>query len=166
MNRIQLSNNFYLDEFTRSSTAARHAIRIDVEPDSEVFHNIRRLCRDVLQPLRDQLGSVHITSGYRPPEVNRLVGGSNRSMHRLGLAADIVVTGHTPYEVCSWLANSRLQFDQCIHEFGRWTHIGIVEAEQIPRRQLLTAIKQPAQAAGQRAKTVYSYGIHPVEEGL
>ena len=100
MSRIKLSPNFYLDEFTRSQVAVRHDITISVEPDSLVLENLRRLCVNVLQPLREALGPVHVTSGYRPLAVNILVGGSSRSQHIDGLAADIVVSGYTPFEVC------------------------------------------------------------------
>ena len=125
MSRIKLSPNFYLDEFTRSQVAVRHDITISVEPDSLVLENLRRLCVNVLQPLREALGPVHVTSGYRPLAVNILVGGSSRSQHIDGLAADIVVSGYTPFEVCQWLEQSGRMFDQAIHEFGKWTHVSV-----------------------------------------
>jgi hypothetical protein len=166
MNRIRLSPNFYLDEFIRSETAVRHGIDIVVTPDSDVFNNLIRLCRDVLQPIRNSLGPVHITSGYRPAEVNHLIGGSKRSRHVQALAADIVVTGHTPYNVCEWIRHAYLSIDQCIHEFGHWTHVGIAPLDEAIRRQLLTAYKKPSLTPGQRPKTAYINGIHRIEELL
>ena len=141
MQKIQLSKNFYLHEFIRSQVATRHDIEIKVEPESETFANLQRLCVNILQPLREALGPVHITSGYRPLAVNILVGGSNSSLHLNGLAADIVVTGHTPLEVCQWLENSGLHYDQVIHEFGRWTHVAAPFMGHKPRYQLLTAYR-------------------------
>jgi hypothetical protein len=135
-NRIQLSKNFYLDEFTRSQTAARHGLTVNVETDSAVFENLRILCRQVLQPLRDTLGPVHITSGYRPLELNRLLGSDDDSQHVFGEAADIVVSGHRPLAVCNWI-DSHCDYDQLIHEFGQWTHVSI--SQELQRQDLLTA---------------------------
>ena len=54
MNDIQLSENFKLSEFTRSETARRRKINNDA-PES-VIENLRNLCQNVLQPLRDYVG--------------------------------------------------------------------------------------------------------------
>ncbi|MGI1671964.1 MAG: hypothetical protein K6L74_16800 [Neptuniibacter sp.] len=181
MDRIQLSTNFYLDEFLVSETAARHGITISVEPGSEVFKNLERLCKKVLQPIRDHFGvSVTILSGYRPPKVNRLVGGSRRSAHMQGLAADIRVAGVSPYRVSVWVAdnlesrrynsrrmqlvNKRLPVDQCIHEFGQWVHLGMIAQPHPPRLQLLTAYKRKSRIPGRRPKTVYVQGIHRISD--
>lgn len=53
-----------------------------------------------LQKMRDLLNvPLHITSGYRSPDYNALVGGSAHSMHMLGLAFDISVIGLDPHRV-------------------------------------------------------------------
>lgn len=62
---------------------------------------LRSLCRDFLEPLRDEYGPVTIVSGYRTPEHNRRVGGAPRSYHvyqdeRQGVAADVRCKGGTP----------------------------------------------------------------------
>lgn len=181
MDRIQLSTNFYLDEFLVSETAARHGITITVEPGSEVHKNLERLCKQVLQPIRDHFGSaITVISGYRPLEVNRLVGGSKRSAHMKGLAADIRVAGVSPYRVCQFVAdnlesrrytsqkmqlvNKRLPVDQCIHEFGQWVHLGMIAQPHKPRLQLLTAYKRKSRIPGRRPKTVYTLGIHRISD--
>lgn len=155
MQKIQLSKSFYLHEFTRSQIAARHDIEIKVEPESVTFENLRRLCVNVLQPLRDALGPVHVTSGYRPQAVNTLVGGSASSRHMDGLAADIVVEGYTPLQVCQWLEKSGLPYDQVIHEFGQWTHVSVPHMGRDPRYQLLTAYRI-------YGVTKYDAGIRPI----
>ena len=68
MNDIQLSENFKLSEFTRSETARRRKINNDA-PES-VIENLRNLCQNVLQPLRDYVGSITPTttsSSSKPP---------------------------------------------------------------------------------------------------
>lgn len=166
MSRTQLSDNFYLDEFTRSQTAARRGIDMAVEPFGVVYFNLRRLCRRVLQPLRDALGPVHITSGYRPPKLNRLIGGSATSQHQYGQAADIVATGHTPLEVATWLREHVTGYDQLIHEFGEWVHVSVPSAA-LPtpaRMERLTAIKVPRLLL--KPRTVYVPGLLTTAEAL
>ncbi len=138
-NRIRLSENFYLDEFTRSENAARAGIEIVVEDGSDVYLALKRLCRTILQPLRDAVGPITIWSGYRPDTVNRLVGGSLTSQHRFGQAADTIVAGLTPLEVCQAIDQMGLPFDQLIHEYGQWSHVSIPAAGSRPRREMLTA---------------------------
>src|SRR5438094_8409547 len=61
------------------------------------------------------------------------------SMHTRGLAADILCPQFgTPLEVCEQIARSGLAFDQVIHEFGRWCHVGFAEEGQERRNELLT----------------------------
>ena len=75
MNDIQLSENFKLSEFTRSETARRRKINNDA-PES-VIENLRNLCQNVLQPLRDYVGEpITISSGYRCALVNSYVGST------------------------------------------------------------------------------------------
>lgn len=117
---MQLTNNFYLYEFERSQTAARRDIDNTAPP--EVIDNLKALCVHVLQPVRDALGPVTVTSGYRCPELNKAVGGSSKSQHMYGMAADIQVARYRPIEVCEWIRDN-VDFDQVIHEYGGWCHV-------------------------------------------
>jgi hypothetical protein len=36
------------------------------------------------------------------------------------------------------IARSGLVYDQIIHEYGRWVHLGLAAGDSPPRRQLLT----------------------------
>lgn len=155
--RTRLSHNFYLDEFTRSDTAEQHGLAIVVEPGSEVERNIQRLVDTVLQPLRDALGPVTITSGYRPRKLNLLIGGSPTSQHQYGKAADIVVPGYTPQQVAEWIRDNIGGYDQLIHEFGRWVHVSVPADNTAPRNECLTAAKV-------NGRTGYAPGIIPVED--
>ena len=85
--------------------------------------------------------SITISSGYRPPELNRLIGGSTTSAHPYGRAADIVVNGLTPLEVSELIRELGLPYDQVIHEFGQWVHVGISREEDNVRSQELTAYR-------------------------
>lgn len=159
MKRHQISRNFYLDEFTRSQTAARHGIDMTVPLDSEVYRNLKHLASNGLQPARDALGPVFISSGYRPLVLNRRIGGSATSAHVPGLAGDISVSGHSPLEVARWFEQSDVPFDQVIHEFGQWVHVGMAAPGVEPRRELLTAVRTDN-------GTVYLLGIHSMDDAL
>ena len=113
---------------------------IDNTPSAEVMRNLLRLAEG-LELVRATLGNnpIHVTSGYRSPRLNQMVGGSKNSMHTLGLAADILcpVFG-TPLEVCRAIATSGIPADQIIHEFGRWCHVGFAPDGHAARNELLT----------------------------
>lgn len=86
---VQLSEHFRLSEFTRSATAIRHGI--DNQPETEDIEALQSLCLNVLEPLRRRFGVIRITSGYRSPKLNSMIGGSRTSQHMRGEAADIHV---------------------------------------------------------------------------
>ena len=116
----ELTEHFSLHEFTRSQTARRHAI--PNEPTDEVVRNLRLLCEHVLEPLRQHLQvPVRITSGYRQPRVNHLVGGVRQSQHTLGQAADIQVTPSLMPQAYMYIRD-HLPYDQLIMEPG-WIHV-------------------------------------------
>ncbi|MDH5785346.1 MAG: D-Ala-D-Ala carboxypeptidase family metallohydrolase [Chromatiales bacterium] len=164
MKRIQLSKNFYLDEFQRSQTATRHGIDMTIV-EGGVFHaNLKRLCRDVLQPVRNHFGPVSITSGYRPAKLNKLIKGSKTSQHLTCQAADFVVPGHTPLEVARWIRDNCKGYDQLIHEFGEWVHVSVPQHNQLPRQMNLTAAKLSGLFG--RLKTVYVTGLISVETAI
>ena len=136
---MRLSKNFTLDEFTVSQTAERFGI--DMHPPEIIVDNIKNLVKACLQPLRDEAGPIYISSGYRPLELNTRIGGSKKSAHVLGNAVDFSVTNMTPYDVCELIVAMELPFDQVIHEFGRWTHMGVAD---ILRGEALTAYRKDA----------------------
>jgi zinc D-Ala-D-Ala carboxypeptidase len=54
---------------------------------------------DKLQALRDRLGKpLVLTSAYRSPEHNRRVGGAKNSLHMQGVAFDVRMDNHDPFE--------------------------------------------------------------------
>lgn len=134
----QLTKNFSLHEFLVSQTAERNGI--DMTPNAQVIANLTRLCCNILQPLRIHFETpIVITSGYRPREVNRLIGGASTSQHLVGQAADIVIPGHTIDQIYKDLFMLSLPFDQMINEYGKWIHISVPAANEKPRFQRLVA---------------------------
>ena len=138
---MKLSANFWLDEFEKSQTATRHGI--DNSVPSGLVNDIKDLCVNVLQPIRDEFGPVTITSGYRSPDLNAKLGGSTRSQHCAGQAADLEVPGVDNRRVALWIQDN-LKFDQLILEGYKpyVTNSGWIHVSYRPfglRNQVLTA---------------------------
>lgn len=147
---MKLSQDFTLSEFTDSSKAKQ--LGIYNIPTDEERANLELLVKHVLQPLRTALGrSIKVTSGYRSQALNKAVGGVKTSQHNEGKAADIVVAGMTPHDVCQLVLDQGIDFDQMIEEFGEWVHISYNKEGN--RKQILTAKKY-------QGKTVYLDGLY------
>lgn len=127
MKNLQLSKNFWLNEFIRSQTATR--LGIDNTPPPDVIDNLKLLCANILQPFRDAIGHpIFISSGYRCPELNAEIGGSKTSDHRFGLAADIDSANNNVFYYNHLRDKFKNVFDQLIWEFGddnypAWVHV-------------------------------------------
>lgn len=87
---IQLTRNFKLSEFIRSDVAVANKIILQYAINMDVVNNVFVLCTKILQPLRGQIGAIHISSGYRCQQLNQYIGGVSNSQHLYGEAADIV----------------------------------------------------------------------------
>jgi hypothetical protein len=122
---MQLSPHFSLEEFTFSETAAR--LGIDNQPSAELLETIQKYLVPGLEIVRTLLhdNSMHINSGYRSVELNiHIPGSSNTSAHTLGYAADIVCPLFgDPWDICNYIAQTEIKFDQIIYEYARWMHI-------------------------------------------
>lgn len=109
-----ISKNFSFSEFEHSKTAIDKGIDNTI-PNETVKKAIKALTDTVLQPLRDALGAtVIIDSGYRCPELNELVGGTEKSQHPKGEAADTRSPFFSPLEVARKAVELELPFDQLI----------------------------------------------------
>lgn len=145
---MRLSKHFTLDEFIKSATATRFGI--DNTPDEKVLNCIQALVDNVLEPLRIHYGRpIIITSGYRCPKLNKVVGGSSTSQHAIGQAVDIRSVSDSREdnkELFDMILEMKLPFDQLINEFGYdWVHVSFGPRN---RRQVLRAEKSGG-------KTVY-----------
>ena len=151
---MRLSTNFTLEEFTRSQTAIRQ--NIDNTPTEEHSENLKLLCEMVLQPVRDHFGPIAINSGYRGVVLNKTIGGSWKSQHCEGKAADIECPGTGNRHVADWISDN-CTFDQLILEFhtpgipdSGWVHVSFNRGSN--RMQRLRAVKEDG-------KTVYKNGL-------
>ena len=153
---MKLSENFSLNELTKSQTATRKGI--DNEPTREQVGNLKALSINILQKIRNHYERpVRVTSGYRSPELCVAIGSSEKSQHAKGEAADFEITGVDNFDLAIWISKY-LEFDQLISEFyvegdedSGWVHCSY-KAEGSNRKQCLTAYKE-------NGKTRYGKGL-------
>ena len=120
LKKNQLSKNFNLSEFVKTSTG------IENVPGETEIRNLELLCQKILQPLRDAVGKpITITSGYRSPLVNSNVKGSSKtSQHMKGQAADFMIEGMTNQEIIDLVRKLKLPYDQIIDEqLWKWSPV-------------------------------------------
>jgi hypothetical protein len=136
----QLSKNFYLHEFIKSDTATR--LGIDNTPPQDVIDNLKYLCENLLQPIRDIVGAVTVNSGYRSPALNKAVNGAKNSQHLTGQAVDFEAVNYSNIELGKIIEQSGLIFDQLIYEFVKktdpragWIHVSLVKG--LNRKEIL-----------------------------
>lgn len=134
---MQLSAHFSFEELIASDTAVRAGI--DNTPTPGALANLKILANH-LEIVRGILGKpMHISSGYRCPGLNQLVGGSSHSWHTLGLAADFICPGFgSPYQIIQTLVDHNIQYEELIHEFGSWVHFAIAPTGAPMRQEVLT----------------------------
>lgn len=140
---------FELNEFLESDTAK--AYKIDNFPSFKVVANLEALVENILDPLREKWGSgLIVSSGFRCEALNKKVGGSATSAHKLGLAADIVPANGKINEFIefaeNWLRTMNVPFDQSIDEKDKkgnhWWHIGLCNSDGKQRRMFMNLTKK------------------------
>ena len=143
---MKLTENFSLNELTKSQTAERKGI--DNTPSTEHQENLKSLCEMILQPIRDHFGQVvSVSSGYRSPELCVAIGSSTKSQHASGCAADFEIFGVSNKELADYI-NENLDYDQLILEYWKgenepnsgWVHCSYTNGSN--RKQYLRAYKE------------------------
>lgn len=131
---MKLTKNFTLEELVFSITANNQGI--NNTPSAEAKACLKRLAVEILQPIRDAWGKpIVISSGYRCPKLNAIVGGVKNSQHILGQAADI--KAYNPGEngklhalIKRMVKNGQIKVGQLIWEYGnktnpKWVHVSL-----------------------------------------
>ncbi len=123
---------FTIEEMCKTS------YKVENKPTEEQTQALWTLVQKVLDVAREKLKMpIIVTSGFRCPTLNRLVGGSPTSQHVLGEAADLVCKDNRLlFEILS-----TMDYDQLIWEYGddnapAWVHVSY-KANGKNRRQRL-----------------------------
>lgn len=119
---VRLTQNFTLEEFTKSDTAITK--KINNTPNATVIDNIKRLA-NYLQGIRNCYAKpINISSGYRCYELNKVIGGAKNSQHVSGEAADINTGSKAENKKLFELIRKSGGFDQLINESDfSWVHV-------------------------------------------
>ena len=148
---MKLSKNFSRAEIEHSNTAKR--LGISNEMSDKHLENMQRVIDNLIQPMRDAIGPIRISSGYRSPKLNKAIGGSSRSQHCKGEALDLQFWKEGKMNnkvIYDWVIDSGIEFDQMINEFDyAWIHISLKSKEN--RKEILEAYKN------EKGKTKYKY---------
>ena len=142
---MKLSENFSLSELIKSQTAERKGI--DNTPSPEHQENLKKLCENVLQPVRDHFEQVvSVSSGYRSPETCLALGSKITSQHAKGQACDFEIFGVSNKELADWI-HYNINYDQLILEYWKesdpnsgWVHCSF--SLDGNRKQYLRAYKE------------------------
>ena len=128
------------DDVTLESATARRSRRLSPHFVLAEFHchdgtpvpaaalpALRRLAREVLEPMRAKFGQCKVNSGYRTEAYNRSVGGAKASQHLYDqspadVAADVVFASGSPRE---WAAEADrlLNGGGGVGVYPRFTHV-------------------------------------------
>jgi hypothetical protein len=136
-------NYFDLAEFIKSDTAKKRGI--DNTPSFEIVDHLNELVREILEPLRAAYGApIRVSSGYRCSALNTAVKGAATSVHMIGYAADLQVSGSFDKFrdfVVDWLKSTGKKFDQLLIESdkktgAKWIHIGLYNNSGQQRGQI------------------------------
>ena len=125
----KLSEHFSLGELTKTNVKGIS----NVPPHAAVL-NLKNLCENWLEPLRQAQGLIIINSGYRSESVNKAIGGVKGSNHLTGCAVDIRVTG--PEQAIRYACilldiadESKRDYDELLIERspkgGHWLHFAV-----------------------------------------
>lgn len=113
---MKLSPHFTLAELTKSSTALRYGI--DNTPNDAQIENLKILCENILEPVRDYYGRPFSpSSGFRCLELNRSIGSKDTSQHTKGEAVDFEILGIDNSELHQWIEDNIEEYDQNILEY-------------------------------------------------
>lgn len=148
-----MAKYFTLEELCETSTGLNNT------PNEEEKEHLEKLM-DVLDGVREAWTekcrenkwgspSIVVNSGFRSDAVNKAVGGSKTSVHRLGWAADIEPSNQRNKEFLEFLINymkaNNIKFDQIINEkpicdIPSWVHIGLYNGKGLQRGQIFTLV--------------------------
>lgn len=144
-----LSPHFTLDELTVTTRPDELDVdgdgdrreRLPNVPDGTARLALKRLCLQVLEPVRELLSvPLRVTSGFRSQALNIAVKGNKASQHLRGEAADVVAVGMPTEQAFTRIAEAvragRLRVDQAIVYPSGFIHLSWTAARD-PRMELL-----------------------------
>lgn len=149
---FRLSPSFTLGMLTTRCVVSNYTLKSQftngrMYSEKEIVCNLRDLCYNILEPLKQMYPSMVINSGFRH--------GSAKSQHERGQAADVAIPSVSSNGAAAWpiaqnIAGSNLPYDQFIFEQNRtiWFHLSYDRSRGSQRRMVMTkprGIDKPTQ---------------------
>lgn len=146
---MKLSKHLSLKEATYSATAIKNGL--NNKPNIGQLEVLKALAVTIFEPCRKFCGGpLKVTSGFRGPQLNSLIGGSLTSDHcvndhntaALDLDCD-VYKNSTNADLFNYIKDN-LDFKQLIWEFGNdeqpnWVHVSWSTNAHFNKREILIA---------------------------
>src|ERR1700752_2458339 len=125
---MNLSTHVTLDQMVASQTATRAGIEEQFNPAPEIIEKMKDLSENITEKLLLLFPGLFISSGYRCPALNKLIGGADSSQHTKGEAADFGIHSASNIEIARAVIAAKIPFVQMIVEFGTmekpaWIHV-------------------------------------------
>ena len=144
MNGTKITPHFARAELVVTSTGLANT------PTPHHWCALGALCSAVLEPWRERVGAIMITSGYRSLEVNTAIGGSSTSQHMRGEAADCIplaLERDAAWRALAAMVGAGLPVDQAIYYHdSNFIHVSHT-ARHGARRELLIKTGPPSGGA-------------------
>jgi len=130
--------NFQYGELVESAKAVE--LGIANVPSEAEWKALETYALFILQPLRNRVGRIKISSGYRCKALNDAIGSSDTSFHRKGCACDLEPQECTLMELLEVVYT--LHFSEIIAEYfpDGWVHVAFLKGDD--RRML--KLKDPS----------------------
>lgn len=146
---MKLSKHLSLKEATYSATAIKNGL--NNKPNIGQLEVLKALAVNIFEPCRKFCGGpLKVTSGFRGPQLNSLIGGSLTSDHCINdhntAALDLdcdVYKNSTNADLFNYIKDN-LDFKQLIWEFGNdeqpnWVHVSWSTNAHFNKREILIA---------------------------
>lgn len=133
----QLSTHFTFGQLTK--TDHREYIDMNHTEGQKHLDDLALLCKEVLEPVWELMGSLFILSGFRCLPLNTAIGSKNTSQHAKAQAADTEYQGASEgrplRDAYNKIMGSNIMYSQLIFEFEQWIHIGRYTPELGKKRE-------------------------------
>ncbi len=129
----KISEHFTYGEVIHSNLAK--GIGMNNEPPTELLPKFQQMADMILENVRAHFNKpIQITSWYRNPQLNEMLGSKPTSQHILGEAVDFTIPGIDNMTVAKYIRDN-LNFDQIVLE-RTWIHCSYVNEGN--RKEVLT----------------------------
>jgi hypothetical protein len=132
MENIKLSEHFTL--FELCITTHRQFLKKNIQESIKYLDNARKLCSNLLEPIRNYFNKpLIVLSGFRHPQLNKIIKGSKTSQHCSFEACDFYIVGislQNVFKAIRFDIKPDLEWGQLISEgysFNKpsWIHISL-----------------------------------------